>query len=78
MLPRHGRSGCSSQTQPVLSQFKYAMTPDRGWSNLETFRASSLYGLPALMCSSHSQYNPAAPTTAAARAIQPFNVAVMK
>ena len=33
---------------------------------------------PALMCSSHSQYSPAAPTMPAARAIQPFGVAVRK
>jgi hypothetical protein len=26
LLPRHGRSGCSSQTQPMLSQTKHAMT----------------------------------------------------
>jgi hypothetical protein len=25
LVPRHGRSGCSSQTQPVLSQTKHAM-----------------------------------------------------
>ena len=31
---------------------------------------------PALMCSSHSQYSPAAPTMPAVRVIHPFGVAV--
>jgi hypothetical protein len=40
------------------------------------FQFSSLG--PTLMCSSHSQYSPAAPTMPAARANQPFRVAAMK
>jgi hypothetical protein len=58
---------------PGLSSWVSRSPPLRGHGALFQFS-----GRPALMCSSHSQYSPAAPTMAAARAIQPFDVAVMK